>query len=45
MKIITILCYLEIEISHFACGVKTFMNKNANVSLVDEEVSSNEAMD
>ncbi len=27
------------------CGVKTFTNINANVSLVDEEVSSNEAMD
>jgi hypothetical protein len=27
------------------CGVKTFTNINANVSLVDEEVFSNEAMD
>jgi hypothetical protein len=27
------------------CEVKTFTNINANVSLVDEEVFSNEAMD
>jgi hypothetical protein len=27
------------------CGVKTFTNRNANVNLVHEEVSSNEAMD